>query len=247
MSTLLGDYNRLLAGAIWLFFASGLLMLKNPGHGVVYLGPRQTRVRFPSWRATFGRRLALVVYPIHSFWPMAEVELLAVSRAGAMNELAGAAQQLSRTLRFARPFLLAVTSIVVLVIPVWVLTRGADLIFLALAALAYFLYAIGLAALLRGGKKEDRQRVREHWKTLLEPLLCLPYGAHLCRKLSERYQLSVPLVDVLLSDAELAPADLQDLSVHIEELRTVSDDLADLSLLAELKAIIDTRLAGQLQ
>lgn len=38
--------NRLLAIALWLFFASGLLMLKPPGHGVVYLGPGPTRVRF---------------------------------------------------------------------------------------------------------------------------------------------------------------------------------------------------------
>ncbi|HKR39708.1 MAG TPA: hypothetical protein VJU59_08515 [Paraburkholderia sp.] len=247
MSTLLGDYNHLLAGAIWLFFASGLLMFKNPGFGVVYLGPGRTRVRFPSWRAAFGRRLALVVYPIHSFWPMAEVELLAASREDAMNELTDAAQQLARTLRFARPFLLAVTGIVVLVIPVWILTRGADLTFLVLAALAYFLYAAGMVALLRAGKQDDRRRLREHWKTLLEPLLCLPYGAHLCRKLSERFQLSVPLVDVLLSDAELTSADLQDLSVHIEELKAVSDDPADLSVLAELKTLIDTRLAGHPQ
>ncbi|TDN63025.1 hypothetical protein [Paraburkholderia sp. BL10I2N1] len=204
-------------------------------------------MRFPSWRAAFGRRLALVVYPIHSFWPMAEVELLAASRAGAMNELAGSAQQLARPMRFARPFLLAVTGIVVLIIPVWVLMRGSDLIFLAMATLAYVLYAVGLAALLQAGKQEDRHRLREHWKTLLEPLLCLPYGAHLCRKLSERYQLSVPLVDVLRSDAELTPADLQDLSSHIEELRNVSDDPADLAFLAELKTLIDARLAGHSQ
>jgi hypothetical protein len=247
VSTLLGDYNRLLAIAIWLFFASGLLMLKRPGQGVVYLGPGRTRVRFPSWRAAFGRRLAMFVYPIHSFWPMAEVELLAASRAGAMNELVGFAEQLARPMRFARPFLLAVTGIVVLVIPVWVLTRGADLIFLAIAALAYVLYAVGLAALLRAGRQEDRRRLREHWKTLLEPLLCLPYGAHLCRKLSERYQLSVPLVDVLRSDGELAPADLQDLSSHIEELQDVSDDSADLAFLAELKTLIEARLAGHSQ
>jgi len=247
MSTLLGDYNRLLAIAIWLFFASGLLTLKNPGDGVVYLGPRRTRVRFPSWRAAFGRRLALVVYPVHAFWPMAEVQLLAASRPGAMNELAESAQQLARPMRFARPFLVALTGIVVLLIAVWVWTRGADTIFLAMAALAYVLYAVGLIALLRAGKEDDRRRLREHWKTLLEPLLCLPYGAHLCQKLSERYQLSVPLVDVLRSDAELTPADLQDISSHIEEVKSVSDDAEDLAFLAELKTLIDMRLAGPSQ
>lgn len=247
MSTLFGDYNRLLAIAVWLFFTSGLVMLKSPGHGIMYLGPGRTRIRFPSWRAAFGRRLAMVVYPVHSFWPLAEVELLAASREGAMEELAGSARQLARPMRLARPFLLAVTSIVVLIIPVRVLTRGADLIFVAMAALAYVLYAVGLTVLLCSGKHEDRRRIRENWKTLLEPLLCLPYGAHLCRKLSERYRLSVPLVDVLRSGAELTYADLQDLSSHIEELKSVSDNADDLAFLAGLETLIDTRLAGSSQ
>lgn len=164
-----------------------------------------------------------------------------------MNELAGSAQQLARPMRIARPFLLAVTCIVVLIIPVWLLTRGADLIFLTLAALAYALYAGGLTALLRAGKREDCHRLREHWRTLLEPLLCLPYGAHLCRKLSERYQLSVPLIDVLRSDAELTLGDLQNLSSHVEDLRNVSDDPYELAVLAELEALIDTRIAGPSQ
>jgi hypothetical protein len=244
VSALLGDYNCLLAIAIWLFFASGLLTMKNPGHGVAYLGPGRTRVRFPSWHAAFGRRLALVVFPIHSFWPMADVELLAASRAGSMDELAGSAEHLARPMRFARPFLLAVTGIVVFVIPVWVLTRGADRIFVTMAALAYALYAVGLTALLRTGKQEDRRRLRVHWKTLVEPFLCLPYGAHLCRNLSERYRLSVPLVDVLRSDEVLESTDLEDLSRHIEELKSVSDDVEDLAFLDELKMLVDKRLAG---
>lgn len=244
MSTLLGDYNRLLAFAIWLFFASGLLTLKKPGVGVAYLGPGRTRVRFPSWRAAFGRRLALVVFPIHSFWPMAEVELLAASRAGSMDELAGSAEHLARPMLFARPFFFAVTGIIVLVVPVWVLTRGADRIFVTMAALAYILYAVGLTALLRTGNQEDRRRLRAHWKTLAEPFLCLPYAAHLCRSISERYRLSVPLVDVLRSDEELEPADLEDLSRHIEELKFESDDVEDLAFLDELKMLVDKRLAG---
>jgi hypothetical protein len=117
VSFLLGDYNRLFATAVWLFFASGLLMLKRPGNGVAYLGPGRVRVRFPSWRAAFGRRLALVVYPIHSFWPMAEVVLHAASRCGAMEELAASAQQLERPMRLARPFLLALTLMVAVLIP----------------------------------------------------------------------------------------------------------------------------------
>ncbi|TCG05360.1 hypothetical protein BZM27_34275 [Paraburkholderia steynii] len=247
MSTLLGDYNRLLAIAIWVFFASGLLMLKPPGRGVAYLGPGRTRVRFPSWRAAFGRRLALVVYPIHSFWPMAEVDLMAASRPGAMEELTGAAMQLARSLRFARPLLLAITCVVVFLIPVWVLTRGADLIFLTMAALSYGMYAAGLVILLRTGPYEDRSRLREHWKTLLEPLLCLPYGAHVCRRLSERYRLTVSLVDVLRSDMELSISDLQHLSSHIKEFRDVSEATADLKFLDELKVLIDERLAGHSQ
>ncbi|ADG14535.1 hypothetical protein BC1002_0433 [Paraburkholderia atlantica] len=219
-------------------------MLKAPGHGVLYLCPGQMRVRFPSWRAAFGRHLALFVYPIHSFWPMADVELLAASRTGAMDELAGFAQQLARPMGFARPFLVAVTCLVVVIIPVWILTRGADLIFLAMATLAYVLYAVGLAVLLRTGRNQGHHRLHGHWKTLLEPLFCLPYGAHLCRRLSERYQLSVPLIDVLRSDAELSAADLQDLSSHLGEVRDVSDDPADHAFLAELKALIDARLAG---
>ncbi|MDR6472214.1 hypothetical protein J2777_005955 [Paraburkholderia graminis] len=244
MSALLGDYDRLLATAIWLFFASGLLMLKSPGNGVAYLGPRRVRVRFPSWRAAFGRRLALVVYPIHSFWPMAEVELRAASRNGAMDELAASAQQLERPMRLARPFLLAVTFMVAILIPFWVLYRGADFIFLAMGALAYVFYGAGLVVLLRSGVKEDRSRIRAHWKTLLEPLLCLPYGAHLCRKLSERYRLSVPLVDLLRSNAELSQADLEELSRHIDELKSVSDDADELAIFAELHALLAARLAG---
>jgi len=247
VSTLLGDYDRLLATAIWLFFASGLVTLKRPGRGVAYLGPGRTRVRFPSWRAAFGQRLALFVYPFHSFWPMAEVDLFAWSRAGSMEELADAAQQLARPMLLARPFLFAVTGIVVLLIPAWVLTRGADFIFLAMAALAYVLYVVGLAALWYAERQTDRSRLREHWTTLLEPLLCLPFGAHLCRKLSERYQLKVPLIDVLRSDTKLAPVDLQDLSSQVEELRDVNDDPDELAILAELKALIDTRIAGHSQ
>ncbi|CAG9233039.1 conserved membrane hypothetical protein [Paraburkholderia caribensis] len=247
MSTLLGDYNRLLAIAIWVFFASGLLMLKPPGRGVAYLVPGRTRVRFPSWRAAFGRRLALFVSPIHLFWPMAEVDLLARSQPDAMEKLAGSARQLARPMRLARPLLLAVTCIVVVVIPAWVLTRGADLIFLGMAALAYGLYVAGLMILLRTGAEEDRRRIREHWRALVEPLLCLPYGAHLCRKLSERYQLTVPLVDVLRSDTELSVEDLQDLSSHLQELRDVSETTADLSVVDELKLLIDKRIAGYTQ
>jgi hypothetical protein len=244
---LLGDYNRLLAFAIWLFFTSGLLMLKNPGHGVVYLGPGKTRVRFPSWRAAFGRRLALVVYPIKSFWPMADVQLLAPSRDGAMKELIESAQQLAGSMRLARPFLLAVTVIVTLVIPLWVLARGADLAFLAMVLLAYVLYGAAVVVLLRAGMQEGRARLQEHWKTLAEPLLCLPYGAHLCRKLSERFRLSVPLIDVLRSDAELSHVDLRDLCSQIEELRDLSDDPEDLGTLAELQALINMRLAGHFE
>ena len=244
MSSLLGDYNRLLATAIWLFFASGLLMLKRPGNGVAYLGPAGVRLRFPSWRAGFGRRMALVVCPIHLFWPMAEVELQAVSRNGAMEKLTASAQQLERPMRLARPFLLAVTFLVAVVIPLWVLYRGADIVFLAMGALAYMFYAAGLFALLRSGVKEDRCRIREQWITLLEPLLCLPYGPHLCRKLSERYHLSVPLVDVLRSDAELSQADLEDLSRHIDELKSVNNDADELAVFAELQTLIAERLNG---
>jgi hypothetical protein len=164
-----------------------------------------------------------------------------------MEELADAAQQLARPMLLARPFLFAVTGIVVLLIPAWVLTRGADFIFLAMAALAYVLYVVGLAALWYAGRQTDRSRLREHWTTLLEPLLCLPFGAHLCRKLSERYQLKVPLIDVLRSDTKLAPVDLQDLSSQVEELRDVNDDPDELAILAELKALIDTRIAGHSQ
>ncbi len=244
MSFLLGDYNRLFATAVWLFFASGLLMLKRPGNGVAYLGPGRVRVRFPSWRAAFGRRLALVVYPIHSFWPMAEVVLHAASRCGAMEELAASAQQLERPMRLARPFLLALTLMVAVLIPLWVLYRGADIVFLSMGVLAYMLYAAGLVTLLCSGLMEDRSRIRKHWKTLIEPLLCLPYGAHLCRKLSERYCLSVPLVDVLRSDAEVPQADLEDLSRHIDELKSVCDDGDDLAIFAELHRLIAARLAG---
>lgn len=244
MSALLGDYNRLLAVAVWGLFASGMLLLKGPGQGVAYLGPGRTRVRFPSWRAAFGRRFALVVYPMHSFWPMADVELLAQSRPGAMNELARAAHELAALMWFARPFLLAVTCIVVFIIPTWILTRGADLIFLVMAASAYALYAVGLAALFNASKQTDRTRLRKHWKILLEPLLCLPYGAHLCRKLSERYLGPVPLVDFLRSDTELTAVDLQDLSAHLQELRRASDDPDDLALLAELEMLIYVRIGG---
>ena len=247
VSTLLGDYNRLLAFAIWLLFASGLLLLKCPGHGVVYLGPGQPRLHFPSWRAAFGRRFAVLVNPIHSFWPMADVQLLAPSRENSMNELIGSAQQLTRSMRFARPILFAAAALVVVVIPMWILTRGADFIFLTLAALAYALYAAALAVLLRTGKRADRHRIGEHWKTLLEPLLCLPYGAHLCRNLSERYGLSVPLVDVLRSEARLASADLHNLISHIQELRGMTIDAQEAAFLAELQMLIETRLAGHVQ
>jgi hypothetical protein len=247
VSTLLGDYNRLLALSIWLFFASGLLMFKSPGHGVAYLGPGEMRLRFPSWRAAFGRRLALLVNPIQSLWPMADVQLFAPSREGAMNDLVVSAHQLARSMRRARPFLLVATGIVVIVIPVWVLTRGADLIFIALAGVGYALYAAAVGVLLGSGKRADRHRIGEHWKTLLEPLLCLPYGAHLCRKLSERYGLSVPLVDILRSQAPLSFADLQDLMSHIRELRSTSNDVQELAFIMELQAIVETRLAGHSQ
>ncbi|MDR6205377.1 hypothetical protein [Paraburkholderia graminis] len=244
MNALLNDYNRLLATAIWLFWASGLFLLKRPGKGVAYLGPGRVRVRFPSWRAALGRRLALVIYPVHSFWPMAEVELQAASRSGAMEELAASAQQLERPMRLARPFLLAVTFLVGVVIPFWVLCRGADIAFLGMCLLAYLFYAAALVALLRTGVKEDRSRICEHWKTLLEPLLCLPYGAHLCRKLSERYRLSVPLVDLLQSDADISQADLENLSLQIDELKSVSDDADELAIFAQLRTLLATRLAG---
>lgn len=247
MSTVLGDYNRLLVIAIWVFFASGFLMLKPPGQGVAYLVPGRTRVRFPSWRAAFGRRLALFVSPMHAFWPMAEVDLLARSRPDAMEALIGSARQLAQPMRFARPFLIAVTCVVVVVIPAWVLTRGADLIFLAMAAVAYGLYVAGLVVLLRSGRDEERRRIREHWRVLLEPLLCLPYGAHLCRKLSERYRLTVPLVDILRSDTQLPVEDLYELSSHLEELRDVSETADNVSILDELKMLIDKRIAGYSQ
>jgi chromosome condensin MukBEF complex kleisin-like MukF subunit len=75
----------------------------------------------------------------------------------------------------------------------------------------------------------------------------MPWGANLCRKLSERYQLAVPPVDGLRSDGELAPAELQDRFSHIEELHDVSDDPAELAFLAELKTLIEARLAGHSQ
>ncbi|SKC69755.1 hypothetical protein SAMN05446934_2003 [Paraburkholderia hospita] len=82
---------------------------------------------------------------------------------------------------------------------------------------------------------------------LLEPLLCLPYGAHLCRKLSERYRLTVPLVDILRSDTELSVEDLHGLSSHLEELRDVSETTDDASILDELKMLLDKRIAGYSQ
>jgi hypothetical protein len=176
---------------------------------------------------------------------MAEVQLLAPSREDAMRELIRSADQLARSQRLARPFLLAAVSMVVVVIPLWVLLRGADLIFLALAASAYALYGSAVAVLLRSGKDADRSRILEHWKALAEPFLCLPYGAHLFRKLSERYGLAAPLVDILRSDTSLTDADLHALTSHIREVKSMSTDATELTFLDELLYLIEGRLAVQ--
>jgi hypothetical protein len=173
---------------------------------------------------------------------MADVSLLAPSRQNAMDELYDSATHLSRSMRHARPFLVAVSLIVVCVIPVWVLARGAGLVFVLLASTAYVLYAVALAFLVNSGKEEDRHRLRCQWKALLEPFLCLPYGSHLCRKLSERYQLSVSLVDVLRSDVQLNQDDLWNLSLHIGEMESINDDADELARLNELKTLIQGRL-----
>lgn len=236
------DYNQLLVLGIWVFFASGLLLFMPPGRGVVYLGPRQTRIRFPSWRTAFGSRLALALYPVHTFWPMAEVQLFAQSRPEALAELESVALQLSRSIGRARPFLAATTIVVVVAIPLWVLCRSADLIFLAMAAVAYLLYAVSIGVLVSSGVEDDRRRARAEWRTLLEPLLCLPYGAHLYRKLSARYGLTVPLIDVLQSEMPLPAADLRDLRERLAEQREIADDPAELIHLSQLEAQIDRRL-----
>lgn len=241
---MLADYNRLLAIAIWVFFFSGMLLMKRPGHGVAYFAPWQTRLRFPSWRATFGSRLALILHPIRSFWPIAEVQIFAKSRAGALDELQESAMQLSRSLRFARPLLMGVSIIVVLVIPIWIILRGADLIFLVLGLLAYALYTFSLAALVMAGEEADRRRAGEQWKTLLEPLLCLPYVPHLCRKLSAGYGLSVPLIDVLQSDIPLHLDDLNDLRQRLNEHIEVAEDANDIAFLIALGSHIERRLAA---
>jgi hypothetical protein len=134
------------------------------------------------------------------------------------------------------------TGDVVFVIPVWVLNRGADIIFLVLAGLAYFLYTVGVIVLLRADAQGNPGSLGKQWRTLLEPLLCLPNGAHLCRKLCERYQLAVPLIDLLHSDVELTGPDLHDLLRHIEELTSVCDEAADQARLVDIKMLIDTRL-----
>ncbi len=150
-------------------------------------------------------------------------------------------------MRGARPFLFAVTAIVVLVIPAWVMLRGADITFLALAAIAYVLYSLGVVVLWFAANHGDRERLRGQWKSLLEPLFCLPYGGHLCRKLSERYNLSVPLVDVLRSEVVLASEDLHSLLMHINDVVDMTDDADKLHFLANLRTLVDARLAGYLE
>jgi len=243
MNEMLADHNRLLALAIWGLFFSGMVLLKTPGHGVVYLGPKHVRLRLPSWRATFGQKLALALYPVHTFWPIADVQLLEASREGALSEMQAAAQQLARSMRLARPFLLAMTVLIVLVIPLWVIARGADLLFLGMAAFAYLLYGVTLGVFVTSGEQADQERARAHWKTLLEPLLCLPYGPHLCRKLSACYGLSVPLIDVLQSDMLLPQDDLRELQERLREHREVIEGESELSLLSQLDEQITRRLA----
>lgn len=240
---MLTDYNRLLAVGIWVFFFSGMLLLKRPGTGVAYLAPWQTRLRFPSWRAAFGSRLALVVYPVYSLWPIANVELFAPSRADSLRELQESAMQLSRSLRLARPLLVAVFVFVTVAIPLWIILRGADLVFLAMAMLAYALYVLSLVALISGGEISDQRRARAQWKTLLEPMLCLPYAPHLCRKLSACYELSVPLIDVLQSDIPLLPDDLRDLRDRLHEHGEITEEVDNLACLTALHAHIERRLA----
>ncbi|CAM2139636.1 conserved protein of unknown function [Pararobbsia alpina] len=217
-------------------------MLKSTGMGVAYLGPGDVRLRFPSWRATFGRRLAMVVLPVRSFWPMAAVGVFESARENSMRDLMVSADQLARSMRRARPILMAVSAVVVFAIPSWLLVRGADRVFLVLACLAYLMYVGTTVVLMYGGGDEDRRRLAKHWRVLLEPLLCLPFGTRLFRNLSEHYRLTVPLVDVLRSATALRLEDLQDLRVKLEDHRIVTDDLHEIAHIATLQTLIGERL-----
>ncbi len=237
------DLNHLLVAGIWLLFGSGLLSLQQAGQGIAYLGPGRLRVRFPSWRAAFGGKLALLVNPLRAFWPVADVQLFAPSRNSADARLEASASQLARPMRYGRPLLMASSIIVVVVIPAWVLFHGADRIFLGLVGAAYLLYLAAVAVLVQTGLLSGPHRGWAGWKLLLEPLLCIPYAPHLFRKLSASRELSIPLIDLLRAKRPLDSADLRDLLEHLREHQEMTENAGELAHLAQLASLIEKRLS----
>lgn len=237
------DVNHLLVAGIWLLYGGGLLSLKQAGQGVAYLGPGAVRVRFPSWRAAFGGKLALLVNPLRAFWPVADVELFAPSRKGAYAELEASASKLARSMRYGRPLLMASSLVVVLLIPGWILLRGADWIFLGLVGLSYLLYLATIAVLVKTGLLSGTHQKRAGWKMLLEPLLCIPYAPHLFRKLSASRGLSIPLIDLLQAGKPLDGADLRDLLAHLREHQEMTEHAGELAQLAQLASLIEKKLS----
>ncbi len=137
---------------------------------------------------------------------------------------------------------MVVSTIIVLAIPLWVVVRGADFIFLSLAGLAYLTYVCMLVAMVTTGDDEDRLQHRKDWRTLLEPLLCLPNAPHLFRRLSERNLPIVPLVDVLQSQLCVRERDLRCMLTHLGEWRDVTDDVDRLAFIEQLDRLVIARL-----
>ena len=230
------DYNLALCGLIAFFMLADMLAWLEPGEGALQLGPGRPLLRFPSPRARFHRRMALVTGPLAAWWPGVPVSMLAPGRAGSVADMRDRLARLSGLYRWLRPLLAMLTLLLLAGIAALLLRLdGGALLRLLLAA--YLLYLAGMAgAYVLLGRAAPQARLG-CLRQMLEPLLCIPYAPQLPRKLGRLLFPALPLMDLLESDFPLSRENLEDLAGMLGEYREMVDDDRDRARIERMIAL----------
>jgi len=229
------NYSLLLAAGIWLFFLANMLMPLPAGRGIGYLADGKLVLDFPSWRASFlGKRIA-IISPWRMLGPLIQVSLrLPASDYGAAVSLQ-ALREWEQALRSVRLLLALLLALLLIAMPLSLLAWHSDLAFIALAGFAYALYALIVLCLYRIKSPEHGRLIRQHWKAVFEPFLCLPYAGRLLSKLYAAAAPVMSLADILDANLTLSGETLTHLSASIAELRDMLDDQAQIAHLDRLQ------------
>lgn len=217
-----------LALAIWGLALSRGLRFLPLGQGVLSL--RRGRVIFPSVRAVFARRWALILGPLALWWPTVRVDIFGSAPA---PDAAWDAAPLARRFRRARVLVMVEALLILVLLPVGLLLRAPDDMLIAVALAAYLLYALIALRLLWGGR-EALSLVPQR-RIVLEPLLCLPYMPFVLAQVCQGQSIVLPLTQAL----ERYPAQPESarlaISAYLEGVAEMMDDPAAHGQIAALQ------------